>query len=211
MTKKVEKTPSEKRGLIEMKYKTVYADPPWNERGGGKIKRGADRHYNLLHTDDIIDVMKKIPIDDNAHLYLWVTNSFLKDGLLVMEELGFKYKTNIVWVKDRFGLGQYFRGQHEICLFGVKGHLPYKHKIDPNRSCCDESTVIICKRTKHSKKPFGMYEKIEKTSYPPFIEVFAREQKDGWDAYGDQLSSTIQLDKIDKKEKHTQKNEEKQK
>jgi N6-adenosine-specific RNA methylase IME4 len=171
----------------EIRYKTVYADPPWNEFGGGKIKRGADKHYPLMKTNDIINYMKQINIDDNAHLYLWVTNTYLKDGLRVMEELGFKYKTNIVWVKDRFGLGQYFRGQHEICLFGVKGNLPYKHKVDPSRSCCSETTVIHAKRTEHSKKPDDMYIKIENTSYAPYIEVFARQRRNNWDSIGNEV------------------------
>jgi len=175
-----------------MKYKTIYADPPWNESGAGKIKRGADRHYPLMKTNKIIEYMKQIHIDRNAHLYLWVTNNFLKDGLKVMESLGFRYVTNIVWVKDRFGLGQYFRGQHEICLFGVKGKLPYKHKTDSSRSCCVEPTIINAKRKEHSKKPNGMYTKIENTSYPPFIEVFARQRHDGWDAIGNELDKFIQ-------------------
>ena len=170
-----------------MKYKTIYADPPWKETGGGRIKRGADRHYELMSVDEIIDYMKKIPTADNAHAYIWVTNNHLIDGLTVMKALGFRYKTNIVWVKDRFGLGQYFRGQHELCLFGVKGMLPYKHKIDPTRSCCSETTMIIAKRTFHSKKPAEMYSKIENTSYPPFIEVFAREHRNGWDVIGNEV------------------------
>jgi len=182
----------EKLGVKDMKYKTIYADPPWHESGGGKIKRGADRHYELMKKNEIIKYMETIPIDENAHMYLWVTNNFLKDGLNVMEKLGFRYVTNIIWVKDRFGLGQYFRGQHEICLFGIKGKLPYKHSTDPNRSCCTETTVIQAKRTKHSKKPVEMYTKIENTSYPPFVEVFAREQHDGWDAMGNEVSDTIQ-------------------
>jgi N6-adenosine-specific RNA methylase IME4 len=172
---------------IAIKYKTVYADPPWNETGAGKIKRGADRHYPLMKTPEIIEYLKKVEIEDNAHLYLWVTNNHLPDGLKVMEALGFRYVTNIVWVKDRFGLGQYFRGQHEICLFGVKGKMPYKHKVDPTRSCCSEASIIKAKRTKHSKKPIEMYSKIENTSYPPFIEVFARSNNDGWDAIGNEV------------------------
>lgn len=125
-----------------MTYKTIYADPPWLERGGGKVKRGADKHYSLMGVDDIINLMKRIPVEDNAHLYLWVTNNFLKDGLKVVDELGFRYITNIVWVKDRIGLGQYFRGQHELCLFGVKGRLPYKHSVSDTRSSCTEPTVL---------------------------------------------------------------------
>ena len=99
-------------------YRTILADPPWNERGGGKVKRGADRHYPLLRTAEIIEVMQAQlaarDIAPDAHLYLWVTNNYLPDGLRVMEALGFTYKTNIVWAKHRAGLGQYFRGKHEL-------------------------------------------------------------------------------------------------
>lgn len=173
-----------------MRYKTIYADPPWLERGGGKIKRGADRHYNLMKTDDIISLMKEIPVDDNAHIYLWVTNNFLKDGIKVLEELGFRYVTNVVWVKDRFGLGQYFRGQHELCLFGVRGRLPYRVRSDGKRVA--EPTVIHAKRTKHSRKPVEMYDKIEAVSHPPYIECFAREMRCGWDCMGDEVEDHIQ-------------------
>jgi len=175
-----------------MKYKTVYADPPWNETGAGKIKRGADRHYELLKRNEIIKYMQAIPIDDNAHLYLWVTNNFLIDGLKVVDKLGFRYVTNRVWVKDKFGLGQYFRGQHEILLFAVKGKLPFKDQVDSNRSKCCISTIIKAKRSKHSKKPSLVYVDIENTSYPPFLEVFAREHREGWDVWGKEIPDTMQ-------------------
>jgi N6-adenosine-specific RNA methylase IME4 len=182
--------------MSALKYKTVLADPPWNERGAGEIHRGADRHYPLMKTPEIIEYMSKIPYDDNCHLYLWVTNNFLEHGLEVMRRLGFVYKTNIAWVKDRFGLGQYFRGQHEICLFGVRGNLPYKHQTDPSRSCCTESTVIRARRTEHSVKPEEIFSKVESTSYPPFLEVFARQRRPGWDAIGNEVENTTQL-KVD--------------
>lgn len=171
----------------EMKYKTMYSDPPWNETGGGQIKRGADRHYSLMKTPEIIEYMKQIPIADNAHLYLWVTNNHLRDGLQVVDALGFRYVTNIVWVKDRIGLGQYFRGQHELCLFCVKGVLPYKHQVNPSRSCCVHPTVIHAPRKEHSQKPNEMYTLIEDTSYEPFIEVFARNERDHWDCIGNEI------------------------
>jgi len=175
-----------------MRYRTVLADPPWMERGAGCIRRGADRHYPLMKTDEIIEYMRQIPFDDNCHLYLWVTNSFLEDGLRVMRELGFRYVTNLVWVKDRYGLGQYFRGQHELCLFGVRGHLPYKRAVGPTRSRCVESTVIVAKRRRHSQKPDEIYRKIEATSYPPYLEVFARGRREGWDAWGLEVPKTVQ-------------------
>ena len=108
-----------------------------------------------------------------------MTNNHLIDGLKLMEILGFKYKTNLVWVKDRFGLGQYFRGQHEICLFGVRGRLPAKVKNIP--------TVIFEKRTIHSKKPEEIYEIIEKVSEGPYLEMFARNRRDNWDSWGNEI------------------------
>jgi N6-adenosine-specific RNA methylase IME4 len=124
-------------------------DPPWNETGGGRIRRGADRHYSLLTTNEIIQTVKEsgafIPDPEGCHLYLWATNNFLEDGLRVIRELGFRYITNIVWVKDRFGLGQYFRGQHELCLFAVKGRLMTRNRRT--------STVITERKREHSRKP----------------------------------------------------------
>ena len=172
-------------------YKTVLADPPWNEQGGGRIRRGADRHYNLMSKEEIIDYMRKVSIAEDAHLYLWVTNNHLTEGLEVMHALGFKYVTNIAWVKDRIGLGQYFRGQHELCLFGTKGKQPYKTGT-AGRSCCTEPSVIFANRTEHSKKPEAMYAKIENTSYPPFVELFARQRRSGWDSVGNQLEPYTQ-------------------
>ena len=94
----------------DKKYQIIYADPPWFEAGGGQIKRGADRHYPLMKTQEIIDLNVSSIVADNAHLYLWVTNNFLQDGLDVMKAWGFEYKTIITWMKDKTGLGQYYRG-----------------------------------------------------------------------------------------------------
>lgn len=128
--------------------------------------------------------------EDNCHLYLWVTNNFLPDGLKVMEAWGFDYKTTITWGKDRFGLGQYFRGQSEHCLFGVKGNLPYK-VIDGKRA--QGTTFFLARRQEHSQKPVQMREMIEKVSYPPFIELFARTQTPGWDVWGNEVVNSIIL------------------
>ena len=167
------------------KYKTIYADPPWLERGGGKIKRGADRHYPLMKTQDIIQLPVQKISEDNAHLYLWVTNNFLKDGLLVMEEWGFRYVTTITWMKDRIGLGQYFRGITEHCLFGVRGVLPYKlDPIDGGRM--QGVTGFHAEKGEHSEKPEKMRKMIERVSYPEYIELFARQHACGWDCWGDE-------------------------
>ena len=175
-----------------MKYKTIYADPPWREVGGGKIKRGADRHYPLMKTADICRLPVADLADDNCHLYLWVTNNHLPDGFKVIETWGFRYVTCITWNKDRIGLGQYFRGNTEHCLFAVKGNLPYKI-IDGKRA--QGVTGFFEAKRKHSQKPDKMREMIEFVSYPPRIELFAREQFEGWDYHGNQfMFSQLKLD-----------------
>jgi len=174
-----------------MKYKTILIDPPWNERGGGEPKRGADRHYDLLSTDEIIDVIQNDapfnPDPDGCHLYLWTTNNFLKDGLRVIDELGFRYITNIVWKKDRAGLGQYFRGRHELLLFSV-----FRDEDPLDTARRDIDTVIEAPRTEHSVKPPKARRLIEKQSPNPRLELFARDRVEGWDCWGDEIPSTKQ-------------------
>jgi len=164
-------------------YHTIMADPPWLERGAGKCKRGADRHYDLMTTDAIVAAMlgadKWCPADD-CHLWLWVTNNFLPDGLRVVEALGFRYVTNLVWVKDMIGIGQYLRGQHEICLFGVRGKamMPEKRNVS--------SVAWYLHRGKHSKKPEDVVGHIMRVSPGPYLEMFARGPRRGWDVWGNQ-------------------------
>jgi len=159
------------------KYQVIYADPPWKESGGGKIRRGADAHYKLMSTKEIMTIPVQNISDDNAHLYLWVTNSFLVDGLKVMDAWGFRYVTKITWFKDRFGLGQYFRGITEDCLFGVRGMLPYKSE---NGKRCQGITGFFEKRKEHSRKPETMKRMIEHVScreHTKQIELFARKKR----------------------------------
>jgi len=174
------------------KYKTIYADPPWNERGAGRIKRGADRHYPLMKTPEIIalqDFVMSLAHPEGCHLYLWVTNNFLKDGLRVMEEWGFRYITKISWHKEgNIGLGQYFRGTSEDCLFGVRGRLPYK-VVNGKRQ--QGRTSFSAPKQGHSQKPEKMVEMIETVSYAPYIELFAREPREGWDSWGLSIDDLI--------------------
>lgn len=173
-----------------IEYKTILADPPWNE--SGRHGRGANAHYSLMKTSEIIELMKKIPFSENAHLYLWVTNTFLQDGLKVINSLeGFRYITNRVWIKDSYGLGHYFRGQHELLLFAVKGK-PIVKNGTSERPICTISSVIFAKKREHSRKPDQVYLDIENMSHPPFLEMFARQKRKGWDSQGDQLEPLIQ-------------------
>ena len=164
------------------RFACISADPPWLERGGGKSKRGADKHYPLMNLRDIHRTIAfDSPFDTapNCHLWLWVTNNFLRDGLALMDLLGFRYVTNLVWVKDRFGLGQYLRGQHELCLFGVRGRLPSASRSVP--------TVVQAPRGKHSAKPAEAYAAIEAVSPGPRLELFARQPREGWTVWGNEV------------------------
>ncbi len=176
-----------------MKYKTIYADPPWPEYGGGKIKRGADRHYPLMSIPEIIRLGSQLEpyIDGNAHLYLWATNNYLPDALTVMKAWGFEYKTTITWMKDRMGLGQYFRGLSEHCLFGVRGSLPYRTRPDGKRA--QGTTAFLAPRQEHSRKPEEMRRMIELVSYEPRLELFARRPVEGWDVWGNQVETDLPL------------------
>lgn len=168
-------------------YRCLLADPPWLERGGGKVKRGADRHYPLLKTPEIVRVMVTAtqwrPAKD-AHLWMWVTNNFLEDGLHVMKALGFRYVTNAVWAKDRVGLGQYLRGQHELLLFGVRGRLAGRSRTTSSLLGGDRLP-----RTRHSEKPEWGHIAAEQVSPGPRVEFFARTRREGWDAFGNEVAS----------------------
>lgn len=174
-------------------FNTIYADPPWPEYGGGKIRRGANRHYQLLSIEDIkalyLEVKRVAGV--NCHLYLWTTNNYLPAALEVMERWGFSYRTVVTWAKDRFGLGQYFRGMSEHCLFGVRGNHPYRTKEDGKRA--QGVTVIQAPRTEHSAKPEEMRRMIELVSPGPYLELFARPglfTPEGWAVWGNEVAQS---------------------
>jgi N6-adenosine-specific RNA methylase IME4 len=187
-------------------YRTIMADPPWLERGAGKIKRGADRHYSLMPTAEI----RALPVREwaaaDAHLYLWVTNNFLEDGLVVMRDWGFRYVTKIDWFKTpgeyddiddelecdaadadlQVGLGQYFRGVTESCLFGVRGRTEYRTTVDGKRA--QGRTGFHAPRARHSAKPEKFRRMVELVSHGPYLEMFARQPAPGWDSWGNEAA-----------------------
>jgi len=181
--------------VVQGGFKTIYADPPWAEIGAGRIRRGADRHYALMKTEDIVRLpVRMIKSQEGCHLYLWATSNFLRDALRVMEAWGFDYKGHIVWVKgeeteggeitlDVIGLGQYIRYVHELLLFGVYKVLPYRIRVDGRRA--QWKSVLIEPRREHSQKPLKAYQYIEEVSWPPYLEMFARSRYDiNWTVWG---------------------------
>lgn len=174
----------------------IAADPPWGEAGGGG--RGAQNHYQLIDKRaDILHTMLGARFSDGAaawrpaptsHLWLWVTNTFLADGLWLMGQLGFRYVTNAVWCKTRQGLGQYLRGKHELCLFGVRGNTALPERAPPSvfggeplPHERDDAGKIV-----HSRKPARAYQDMAEVSPVPRLEMFARRPRDGWTVWGNE-------------------------
>lgn len=176
-------------------FKTVLADPPWRfANRTGKVApehRRLDR-YSTLTLDDIKDIPVSSVAADNAHLYLWVPNALLPDGMAVMEAWGFRYVSNIVWAKrrkdggpDGRGVGFYFRNVTEIILFGVRGSM---RTLSPARS---QVNMIETRKREHSRKPDEQYDLIEECSPGPHLELFARHPREGWTVWGDESGDDV--------------------
>ena len=164
------------------KFPILYADPPWRYDFSRSSSREIENQYPTMELEDICNLeVSKISNDDSV-LFLWATNPKLQEALQVIRSWGFEYKTNMVWVKDKIGMGYYARSQHELLLIATRGSVPVPAaEFRP-------SSVIYSDRDQHSKKPDSVYEIIEKM-YPEYtkVELFARSMRDGWESWGNQL------------------------
>lgn len=171
-------------------FRTVLADPPWRfQNRTGKVApehRRLDR-YSTLGLQDICDLPVQDVTATNAHLYLWVPNALLPDGMKVMDSWGFRYVSNIVWAKrrkdggpDGRGVGFYFRNVTELILFGVRGSM---RTLAPARS---QVNMIESRKREHSRKPDEQYDLVQSCSPGPYLEMFARQAMPGWVAWGDE-------------------------
>jgi N6-adenosine-specific RNA methylase IME4 len=173
------------------KFSTILADPPWQfQNRTGKMAPEHKRlsRYPTMKLQEIKDLPVEAIADDRAHLYLWVPNALLAEGMQVMEYWGFKYKTNMIWYKirkdggpDRRGVGFYFRNVTEIILFGVRGK--NIRTLQPGRS---QENIISSRKREHSRKPDEQYDIIESCSWGPYLELFARGKRKGWVTWGNQ-------------------------
>ena len=179
-----------------MKYKIIYADPPWcyrNKRTGGSMSSGADSKYPTMALSDICNLPINLIADKNSVLFLWVTVPMLQEGLTVLNAWGYKYKTMITWRKIMsLGLGYWFRGQTEHLLLGVRGKVRAFRLQVPN--------FLQTKVLAHSQKPEEFRKIIEMTKLKPRIELFARRRVKGWHCWGNEIESEPQITQImDKK------------
>jgi len=173
------------------KFGTVLADPPWqfiNRTGKVAPEHGRLRRYETLSVDEICKLPVKDVSTDTSHLYLWVPNALLPEGLRVLTAWGYSYKSNLVWHKirkdggpDGRGVGFYFRNVTEILLFGVKGK--NARTKAPGRR---QVNFMATRKREHSRKPDEQYKIIEDCSNGPFLEMFARGPRPGWTVWGNQ-------------------------
>ena len=178
------------------KFYTILADPPWQfTNRTGKM---APEHKRLNRYPTLsLDKIKSIPVNEatleTAHLYLWVPNALLPEGLEVLSAWGFTYKTNLIWYKirkdggpDRRGVGFYFRNVTEVLLFGVKGK--NARTLQPGRS---QENIISSQKREHSRKPDEQYPLIESCSPGPYLEMFARGKRRNWKCWGNQAEEYL--------------------
>ena len=179
------------------KFATIYADPPWRfQNRTGKV---APENKKLMRYETMdLEAIKSMPVSEIAaaksHLYLWVPNALLPDGLEVMKAWGFEYKGNIIWEKvrkdgmpDGRGVGFYFRNVTEILLFGIRGD--NNRTLAPARS---QVNLIRTQKREHSRKPDEIIPIIENCSPGPFIELFARGDREGWAMWGNQADASYE-------------------
>ncbi len=167
--------------MPDKRYAVIYADPPWRYDFSETNNRKIENQYPTMTEDEIAAL--DVPAADDAVLFMWATNPKLREAFTVLDGWGFDYVTNMVWVKDRIGMGYYARSRHELLLIAKRGSLPVP--LPDNRP----DSVIEGKRTEHSAKPLHLYDVIERM-YPGFakIELFCRSPYEGWDAWGNELT-----------------------
>jgi len=179
------------------RFKTILADPPWRfQNSTGKV---APEHKRLSRYGTMtLDAIKDLPVSrvaaDVAHLYLWVPNALLPDGIEVLRAWGFQYKSNIVWHKvrkdggsDGRGVGFYFRNVTELLLFGIRGK--NARTLAPGRR---QVNLFATRKREHSRKPDEQYDIIEACSPGPYLEMFARGVRTGWTVWGNQADDSYE-------------------
>lgn len=176
-----------------MKFRTILADPPWPQKMSGKYKSVKNQRpermpYQTMAIEDICRISISSFAEPDCHLWLWTTNAFIEDGFTVMRAWGFKYLAPIHWIKP-IGIGNYFVhrtqtmlfGYREKCRFPLRRYAPniLQDRIDPKR---------------HSEKPESSYRLIEEISPGPRLELFARRRRDGWESWGNEVESNIEIE-----------------
>jgi N6-adenosine-specific RNA methylase IME4 len=175
---------------LEGQFATLLADPPWQfQNRTGKMAPEHKRllRYPTMELEEILELPVSRLAAARSHLYLWVPNALLAEGLQVMRRWGFTYKSNLVWYKvrkdggpDGRGVGFYFRNVTELVLFGVRGSM---RTLKPGRT---QVNLFSTRKREHSRKPDEIYDIIEACSPGPYLELFARFRRKGWNQWGNE-------------------------
>ena len=183
--------------LAGQRFATVLADPPWrftNRTGKVAPEHRRLARYQTMSLPEICALPVAEHLRPTAHLYLWVPNAMLPDGLEVMRAWGFDYKSNIIWHKvrkdggsDGRGVGFYFRNVTEVLLFGVRGK--NARTLPPGRS---QVNLLATRKREHSRKPDEQYDIIESCSPGPHLEMFARGARAKWTTWGNQADESYE-------------------
>jgi len=167
----------------DKKYRVIYADPPWcyrNKRTGGSMNSGSASKYPVMTLEELAELPVPEIADKDSVLFLWATVPLLQEGVILLNMWGYGYKTSLFWRKIMsLGMGFWFRGQVEVCLLGVRGH------VKPFRM--QRSNFVQTKALRHSEKPEEVRQLIEATGLEPRIELFARQEVYGWDCWGNEV------------------------
>lgn len=200
------------------KYNIIYADPAWQQKAGRPLSGGykkengvqvfnpisdksADLPYDTMKFEDILNLPISDLTADNCHLYLWVTNKYLMKAEQVINAWGFKYSTTLVWAKKPIGsgMGGTFKVSTEFLIFATKGKVADITKEKVNGTFFEQKRQYVNGYPCHSKKPDFFYELIEKVSAGEKLELFARNKREGWDAWGNEIESSLTLGVEEKK------------
>jgi N6-adenosine-specific RNA methylase IME4 len=177
---------------------TILADPPW--RFANRTGKMAPEHkrlsrYNTMTHQEILDLPVAQLALPRSHLYLWVPNALVLEGLEVMKHWGFTYKTNLVWYKvrkdggpDGRGVGFYFRNVTEMILFGTRGSM---RTLAPGRT---QVNILSSRKREHSRKPDEFYDIVEECSPGPYLELFARHSRPGWYQWGNEIGGSQEIE-----------------
>ena len=188
-----------------MKYKVIYADPPWKQRGGRKLEgykkdtfivsdnSPQKLYYPTMSVEEICSLPVKDLADSNCALFMWVTNKYLPDARRVVESWGFKYSATIVWAKNKHGggLGGNVKISTEFLIYATKGKSVCKKPIQ--QSWINVKKEYVNGYPKGSKKPTFFANLIKEHFEGPYIELFARDKKEGFDSWGNEIKNDIEL------------------
>lgn len=160
------------------KYRVIYADPPWAYNNSG-FDQSAESQYPTMPIEDICALPIGDLADENCVLFLWATSPLLPEAIRAIRAWGFEYKASRVWIKNRApGIGWFVHTRHELLLIAVRGQAHPKEKLD---------SVFQAEVGRHSAKPHLVYDDIEFCYDGPYIELFARNERDDWTSWGNEI------------------------